>query len=164
MPDLDTTLDIEDDEGKPTRRDFFVQAGVAACAVAAAGSAVVTLDYLKPKVLFEPPTAFLAGSPLDYSDGVVRFYKDNKAFVIGGTTGVYALSAVCTHLGCITRYKSDEKAIACPCHGSRYDLEGNVTHGPAPRPLPWLDITEDAAGNLVVDTGIVIARGKVFRP
>ena len=40
--------------------------------------------------------------------------------------GVYALSAVCTHLGCITRYLSDENVIACPCHGSRFDLEGNV--------------------------------------
>ena len=163
MPDLDTTLDIEDSEGEPTRRDFFVQAGIAACAVAAAGSAVVTLDFMKPKVLFEPPTTFVAGSPLDYSEGVVRFNKEKKAFVIGAPNGVYAISAVCTHLGCIARYKSDEKVIACPCHGSRFDLEGNVVHGPAPRPLPWLDVTQDAVGNLVVDTGIVIAKGKVFR-
>lgn len=164
MPDLDTTLDIEDGEERSTRRDFFVQAGVAACAVAAAGSAVVTLDFLKPKVLFEPPTTFVAGTPLDYSEGVVRFNKEKKAFVIGAPNGIYAISAVCTHLGCIARYKSDEKVIACPCHGSRFDLEGNVVHGPAPRPLPWLDVTQDAVGNLVVDTGIVIAKGKVFRP
>jgi len=38
-----------------------------------------------------------------------------------------------------------------------------VVHGPAPRSLPWLDVSEDAQGNLVVDTGIVIPRGKVFR-
>lgn len=164
MPDLDTTLDIEDSEEKSTRRDFFVQAGLAACAVAGVGSAVVTLDFMKPKVLFEPPTTFVAGSPLDYSEGVVRFNKEKKAFVIGAPNGVYAISAVCTHLGCIARYKSDEKVIACPCHGSRFDLEGNVTHGPAPSPLPWLDVTQDSVGNLVVDTGIVIARGKVFRP
>ena len=164
MPELDETLDSMSEEGGSTRRDFSVKAGVAACAVAAAGSGIVTLDYLKPKVLFEPPTTFVAGSPLDFAEGVVRFNKEKKAFVIGAANGVYAMSAVCTHLGCITRYKSDEKAIACPCHGSRYDLEGNVTHGPAPQPLPWLDIVEDASGNLVVDTGIVIPRGKVFRP
>jgi cytochrome b6-f complex iron-sulfur subunit len=146
-----------------SRRDFFERIGVGACAVAAVGSGAVTLDYLKPKVLFEPSTSFVAGTPLDYSDGVVRSQKEKKAYVIGVAGGVYALSAVCTHLGCIARYKSDEKVIACPCHGSRFDLEGNVIHGPAPRPLPWLDVTEDAQGNLVVDTGIVIPRGKVFK-
>ena len=136
---------------------------MSACAVAAVGSGAVTLDYLKPKVLFEPSSSFIAGTPLDFSDGVVRFQKEKKAFVIGTSGGVYALSAVCTHLGCIARFKSDEKVIACPCHGSRFDLEGNVIHGPAPRPLPWLDVSEDAQGNLVVDTGIVIPRGKVFK-
>ncbi|HEX7191854.1 MAG TPA: Rieske 2Fe-2S domain-containing protein [Thermoanaerobaculia bacterium] len=147
-----------------SRRDFFVTVGVGACAVAVAGSAMTTLDYMKPKVLFEPSTSFVAGSPLDFTEGVVRFNKEKKAYVIGAPGGVYALSAVCTHLGCITRFRSDERAIACPCHGSRFDLEGNVVHGPAPRPLPWLDVTLDAAGNLVVDTGIVITNGKVFRP
>jgi len=160
LPDHEDVL--ETDEGV-SRRDFFTQAGVGACAIAAAGSALVTLDFLKPKVLFEPPTSFIAGTPLDFADGVVRFNKEKKAYVIGTSNGVYALSAVCTHLGCIARYKSDERLIACPCHGSRFDLEGNVTHGPAPRPLPWLDVTEDATGNLVVDTGIVIPRGKVFK-
>lgn len=160
MPDRDET---PDEEKNVSRRDFFTQIGVGACAVAAAGSVLVTLDYLKPKVLFEPSTSFIAGTPLDYADGVVRFNKEKKAYVIGTSNGVYAVSAVCTHLGCITRFKSDEKAIACPCHGSRFDLEGNVTHGPAPRPLPWLDVSEDSSGNLVVDTGIVIPRGKVFK-
>lgn len=161
MPDRDELLD--DEKPDVSRREFFGRIGVSACAVAAVGSGVVTLDYLKPKVLFEPSSSFIAGTPLDFSDGVVRFQKEKKAFVIGTSGGVYALSAVCTHLGCIARFKSDEKVIACPCHGSRFDLEGNVIHGPAPRPLPWLDVTEDAQGNLVVDTGIVIPRGKVFK-
>ncbi len=161
MPDRDEILD--DEETGVSRREFFGRIGVSACAVAAVGSGVVTLDYLKPKVLFEPSMSFIAGTPLDFADGVVRFQKEKKAYVIGTSGGVYALSAVCTHLGCIARYKSDEKVIACPCHGSRFDLEGNVVHGPAPRPLPWLDVTEDAQGNLVVDTGIVIPRGKVFK-
>ena len=162
MPELDAVLEEED--VSQSRRDFFVRMGVGACAVAAVGSGIVTLDYLKPKVLFEPSTSFVAGSPLDYTDGTVRFNKEKKAYVIGAPGGVYALSAVCTHLGCITRYRSDEREIACPCHGSRFDLEGKVVHGPAPLPLPWLDVTQDAVGNLVVDTGIVISSGKVFKP
>jgi cytochrome b6-f complex iron-sulfur subunit len=147
----------------PARRDFLTRVGVGACAAACLGSGVVTLDYLEPKVLFEPPTSFRAGSALDYPDGTVRFNKEQKAYIIGGSGGVYALSAVCTHLGCITRLRSDENVIACPCHGSRFDLEGNVVHGPAPRPLPWLEVRVDAAGGLVVDTSVVIPGGTVLK-
>lgn len=145
------------------RRDFFGRIGIAACAAAVAGSGVVTLDYLRPRVLFEPPTRFRAGTPLDYPEGVVRFNKQQRAYVIGASGGVYALSAVCTHLGCITRFLSDEKCIACPCHGSRFDLEGNVIHGPAPRPLQWLEVQADTSGNLLVDTSVTVAHGKVFK-
>jgi cytochrome b6-f complex iron-sulfur subunit len=152
-----------DPSAPSSRRDFLTRIGVGACALAAAGSGVVTLDYLNPKVLFEPPTKFSAGSPVDFPEGTVRFYKEERSFVVGAEGCVYALSAVCTHLGCITRYLSDANIIACPCHGSRFDLEGNVLHGPAPRPLPWLEVQEDAAGNLVVDTSVIIPRGKVLR-
>jgi cytochrome b6-f complex iron-sulfur subunit len=146
-----------------SRRDFLTRIGGGACAVTAAGSLVVTLDFLNPKVLFEPPTVFRAGSAMDYPEGTVRFNREQRAYVIGGGGGVFALSAVCTHLGCITRFLSDERAIACPCHGSRFDLEGNVVHGPAPRPLPWLEVQTDATGNLVVDTSILIPHGRVTR-
>lgn len=146
-----------------TRRDFLTFAGVGACACAAAGAGLVTLDFLKPKVLFEPPTKFIAGTPIDFPEGTVRFNQVHHAYVIGTSGGVYAMTAICTHLGCITRYLSDQNIIACPCHGSRYDLEGNVLHGPAPRPLPWLDVTEDAKGELVVDTSDVVPSGSVFR-
>ncbi len=146
-----------------SRRDFLTQVGVGACAMAALGSGAVTLDYLEPKVLFEPPTVFRAGSPADYPDGTVRFNHEHRAYVIGGAGGIYALSAVCTHLGCITRYVSDEGVIACPCHGSRFDLEGNVIHGPAPRALPWLEVKADATGALVVDTSVSVQRGKVLK-
>ena len=162
MPeDPEDLTGVEEDE--PSRRDLFSRVGLAACAVAAAGSGIVTLDFLKPKVLFEPPTRFRAGSPLDYPEGVVRFNKQQRAYVVGGPGGVYALSAVCTHLGCITRFLSDEKVIACPCHGSRFDLEGNVVHGPAPRPLPWLEMQVDATGTLLVDTSVPIPHGRIFK-
>ncbi len=153
----------EPETREPNRRDFLSRIGIGACAAAALGSGAVTLDYLKPKVLFEPPTRFRAGTALDYPEGTVRFHKEQKTYVIGGPSGIYAVSAVCTHLGCITRFLSDENVIACPCHGSRFDVEGNVVHGPAPRPLPWLEVQEDAAGNLVVDTSVIIPRGKALK-
>ncbi len=164
MPDPNKkAAEDKTDSPDPSRRDFLTTIGVGACAVAAVGSGVVTLDYMEPNVLFEPPTTFRPGNVADFPEGTVRFNRDRKAYVIAGPAGIYAVSAVCTHLGCITRYLSDEAAIACPCHGSRFDLEGNVTNGPAPRPLEWLDVKADQAGNLVVDTSVVIPHGKTLK-
>ncbi len=144
-----------------TRRDFLAKLGIGACAAAAVGAGAVTLDYLEPKVLFEPPTSFPAGNIADYPEGTVRFNREQRAYIIGTAKGVFAMSAVCTHLGCITRYLSDENVIACPCHGSRFELDGSVAHGPAPRPLQWVEVKADAAGNLTVDTAVVVAPGKM---
>ncbi len=49
---------------------------------------------------------------------------------------VYALSLVCTHLGCTLTVTSTQ--LSCPCHGSTFDRHGEVTRGPADRPLPQL--------------------------
>ncbi len=62
-------------------------------------------------------------------------YKNEPVWVIHAPFGFVALSAVCTHLGCIVEY-DPEKEIWCPCHAAFFDLRGNVKSGPAPRALP----------------------------
>lgn len=51
----------------------------------------------------------------------------------GGT--VHAVSARCTHLGCIVRFNDAETTWECPCHGSRFGVDGAVLQGPATEPL-----------------------------
>jgi Rieske Fe-S protein len=63
-------------------------------------------------------------------------------------TGVYraddgtlhAVSLRCTHLGCLLRFNGAETSWDCPCHGSRFDVDGTVLEGPASRPLPRREI------------------------
>lgn len=71
-----------------------------------------------------------------------------KKVVIGGKPAgvirvngqVYALSLICTHLGCVVSWHQDEKRLKCPCHGGIYDVTGTVLGGPPPRPLPSFEV------------------------
>jgi Rieske Fe-S protein len=48
---------------------------------------------------------------------------------------IIAISAGCTHLGCIVTWDEDQKIFKCPCHDGRYDADGKVISGPPPAPL-----------------------------
>ena len=54
---------------------------------------------------------------------------------------LHAVSAKCTHLGCVVHWNSAERSWDCPCHGSRFAVDGEVLHGPAASALEaaWLD-------------------------
>ena len=133
------------------RRDFFNEIAGCALAVAGIGAAVVTVEYSAPNVLFEPPTTFRAGSPDDYPVNSVTYIQDQQVYIVRTENGLWAMSAVCTHLGCLTQWKPESNQIACPCHGSKFQREGNVQAGPAPRPLPHFAVRLAADGALVVD-------------
>lgn len=56
------------------------------------------------------------------------------------TAGVFkGFVARCTHAGCALGIKND--AIECPCHGSKFELDGSVSRGPATEPLTARPVT-----------------------
>ncbi|MBX9245510.1 FAD-dependent oxidoreductase [Actinotalea ferrariae] len=68
--------------------------------------------------------------------GAVMRVKGRHCAVFKDDDGtVHAVSARCTHLGCIVDFNDAERAWECPCHGSRFGVDGSVIQGPANRPL-----------------------------
>ncbi|WP_037671783.1 FAD-dependent oxidoreductase [Streptomyces griseus] len=69
-------------------------------------------------------------------EGAVVRVRGKHAAVYRDEEGeVHALSARCTHMGCLVAFNAAERAWECPCHGSRFDTDGKVVQGPATSPL-----------------------------
>ena len=141
----------EDDKTQPTRREAFIKLGVGSVAVACAGAAVFGYSYLSPNVLYEPSPIANAGKPDRYPRGSVTQNLEAGIYIVHWPEGFYALSATCTHLGCLTVWNADLGIIACPCHGSKFKQDGEKIEGPAPKPLPWKRIWLNDDGDLLVD-------------
>jgi cytochrome b6-f complex iron-sulfur subunit len=137
------------DRGQETPRRTFFLTGCAAIAVASVGFLASTFRFLVPNVLYEPSRRVTVGSPDQYPPGSTTFLPDQRCFLFHGADGFYAISAVCTHLGC--NVKHEGQGFACPCHGSRFDENGRVVHGPAPQPLAWYGLALSPRGELVLD-------------
>lgn len=125
-----------------SRRGFLVNMALSFFgAVTVFGFAYPLGMYLWPR---EPKSKGAGGRfmkiPLaDFPIGEARFIRFlNKPAVVvrPNEQQILALSPVCTHLGCIVKWKEKEKEFLCPCHGGRFDVKGAVLGGPPPNPLP----------------------------
>ncbi|PYS94002.1 MAG: Rieske (2Fe-2S) protein [Acidobacteria bacterium] len=138
-----------------SRRGFLSVIGVAWTTFAAAcgAGAIATTRFLFPNVLFEPPQTFKAGFPSDFLVGTVdnRFKEAFGVFVVRTEEGIYALKAVCTHLGCTPNWLEAENKFKCPCHGSGFYRTGINYEGPAPRPLERYRIVLAEDGQILID-------------
>jgi cytochrome b6-f complex iron-sulfur subunit len=80
------------------------------------------------------------------NSGTAHFfqYRGKPAVALQPKPGEYvALSAVCTHLGCVVQWQEGKGEFLCPCHGGRFSPAGTVLGGPPPRPLEVLPVTVD---------------------
>jgi cytochrome b6-f complex iron-sulfur subunit len=134
-----------------SRRQFFTKLGLGSLSVAAVGTAAFSYQYLEPNVLYEPSPVVNAGKPDRYPLDSVTLDVNNGIYIIHSQEGYFSLSAVCTHLGCLTAWKQELGIIACPCHGSKFEQSGKKIEGPAPKPLPWKRVWLTDDGDLLVD-------------
>ncbi len=110
-------------------------------------AAVVPVPSRKFRVTL--PETLAPGEPFLPPGRSVAVFRDDK--------GVFAVSRVCTHLGCLVKAEAD--GFHCPCHGSRFALNGAVTKGPAPKALAWLSVTRVAPGTYLIDEGKAVPLG-----
>ena len=139
-----------------TRRDFLSLSGWLAVFAFLGTALLGTIRFFFPRVLFEASPVFKAGFPDEYALGEVssKYLKSKQVWIVREEEGFYALSAVCTHLGCTPRWLETENKFKCPCHGSGFHLSGINFEGPAPRPLERIKIMLNENGELVVDKSV----------
>jgi len=146
----DYTWNLED-EKDVSRREFVrhMMVGWGSLSLIAGISAVGLMRFLLPNVLYEPPTVFKVGFPESFPEGVTPIPERN-VFVVRDGSSFHAISSICTHLRCQVGHVRN--GFRCPCHGSRFGMDGKVIRGAAPRPLDWFEITLAENGEIRINT------------
>lgn len=94
--------------------------------------------FLRPRLPRKKVLLVIAKMEIPQHGALV--YRDSRVAVIRDGEAFYALSLTCTHLGCTVAVTAT--GLACPCHGSTFDRQGQVLSGPAGRPLARYTVEE----------------------
>ncbi|REJ75540.1 MAG: hypothetical protein DWQ47_08690 [Acidobacteria bacterium] len=123
------------------RRDFLGLAALGSAAAAVIFSLFGMLRLPKAAVLTSPSKKFTVTLPDSLGPEEAYVPEGRSVAVYRDAEGVFAISTICTHLGCVVNPNSE--GFECPCHGSRFKSDGTVTKGPAPKALLWLKVSAD---------------------
>jgi len=143
-------------EGKPvSRRKVFYFMGWGVMALFFHAIVIAILRFFFPRLLYEPPTTYKIGFLADYTLGVdEKWMKLRRIWVVREEEQIYAIKAICTHLGCTPFWLASEGKFKCPCHGSGYTPDGVNIEGPAPRPMERVKLTIAEDGQIMVDESV----------
>jgi cytochrome b6-f complex iron-sulfur subunit len=133
-------------EAEPNRRSFLNSLWIILGGIALAEFVVVAFAFLRPRksnaLKEKAATIFAAGAVEEYTPNSVTAFVRGKFYLARLADGGFlALSRTCTHLGCAVPWVEKEMKFACPCHGSAFDITGNVINAPAPRALDIYSMT-----------------------
>lgn len=129
----------------PQRRKFLFTMLGGLGALIGAASAWPVFRFLSP-VSADDSDAKVVVARGEVAQGKAHFfqYRGKPAVVLQPAPGQFvALSAVCTHLGCVVAWQEQAGEFECPCHGGRFSAEGQVLGGPPPSPLETLTVELD---------------------
>jgi len=141
------------------RRHFIRKTAISLVSFAGVVAAASYFRQFFPRLAGEKRRIAL-GDPRQFPVDTYSFMDEYNLFVYRDHEGIKAVSAVCTHLGCILEKSTD--GFECPCHGSCYNNDGEVLSGPAPRNLAWYQVSRAADGKIVVDPGKIVHAGEKY--
>ena len=147
-------------ERRSSRRDFLGLSAFWSCVGAWVLALVGLAKFPVPALLPDVSSIFKIGKEEDIPVGTDKILEKKKVRIVRDKEGIYAVSLICTHLGCIVS-KTDTGYI-CPCHGSKFNQKGDVLAGPAPKGLNWLDVSQLPSGKLVVNSDKKVKAGTRF--
>jgi len=146
-----------------SRRRLMAYAWMGAAAIVMGELIFGTFAFLWPRRKGpKVETVFIAGKVTDFKVGEIFPLRKERTFILRTEGGFLAISAICPHLHCVVNWNEMLKKFECPCHGAKFNLNGEVLEGPPPRPLDLYKL-QLVAGNLVVDRASPIERSK-FEP
>jgi Rieske Fe-S protein len=137
-----------------SRRDFIKLCTQVFFALAAALGLGGLLRYLSYQPEPAPPVEYDLGPASLYPPGSRTVRADIPALITNTNGQIQAISLICTHLGCTLQAASDGGGgLDCPCHGSRFDAQGQVLAGPAQKALTRLRVEQLQDGSLRLFVG-----------
>lgn len=145
-----------------TRRDFLGLTAAGSAIGAFVLALVGALRLPMPSVFPESRSKVKLGRPTRFAVGSSEYFPQHHLWLFRQKEGFYAISSVCTHLGCIAERGKDGH-FHCPCHGSHFDELGNVTGGPAPKGLVWVELGISPERQLVADTLKEVPAETIFK-
>jgi cytochrome b6-f complex iron-sulfur subunit len=148
------------DQSHVSRRQFLGFAWLGALAVLGAQTLGAIFNFLKPVNTGGFGGIVYAGKVAEFPPGSINHVQAGRFYLRRYEDGSFiAFWQRCTHLGCSVPWVEGEAQFHCPCHGSLYDEHGEVTGGPAPRPMDIFPVTIQN-GEVYVDTGNPIQRAE----
>lgn len=129
-----------------SRRDFLKITTNSLLAIAGLLGLGGLIRFLSYKADPAPQSEFDIGPEADFPMNSRRVLSQIPAMVTHDSNGFRAISLSCSHLGCTVEERNF--GFECPCHSSRYDMNGSVTKGPADTNLRTLRIEKTEDGNL----------------
>ena len=142
------------------RRDMLGLASLWAAGAALFMAALGMVRLPKAAVMTSPSKRFRVVFPETLQPGQAFSPPGRSVAVFRDAEGIWAVSTVCTHLGCIVKVSAN--GFECPCHGSGFAADGSVLKGPAPRALEWLKVSADGE-ELTVDQSATVPAGTKVR-
>ncbi|MBK8030346.1 MAG: Rieske 2Fe-2S domain-containing protein [Anaerolineae bacterium] len=121
----------------PSRREFlyYIWGASMALLLGEAGAGLIWFALPRFKEGTFGGTFNLAGDTLPQAGSAPVNVPEGRFWLSNSDAGFVVLYGVCTHLGCLPKWVDVNNRFECPCHGSKYEIDGKYIEGPAPRSL-----------------------------